>query len=78
VRVVGLFVVIELLDPEINATLKRGWSFLPFLQAETGHPVQLHFGYDVRDEHWLERLPYDRLAEIEAPRESTAKGHDCR
>jgi hypothetical protein len=32
---------------------------------ETGHAVELHFGYDVRDEHWLARLPYDRLAEID-------------
>jgi hypothetical protein len=33
---------------------------------QTGHAVQLHLGYDVRDEHWLERISYDRLAEIEA------------
>jgi hypothetical protein len=35
---------------------------------DTGHAVELHFGYDVRDEHWLSRLPYDRLAELEALR----------
>jgi len=35
---------------------------------ETGHAVELHFGYDVRDEHWLSRLSYDRLAELEALR----------
>ncbi|PVM93625.1 hypothetical protein [Caulobacter endophyticus] len=35
---------------------------------ETGHAVELHFGYDVRDEHWLSRLPYERLAELEALR----------
>ncbi|PIB95219.1 MULTISPECIES: hypothetical protein [unclassified Caulobacter] len=32
---------------------------------ETGHAVELHFGYDVRDEHWMARLPYERLAELE-------------
>ena len=31
----------------------------------TGHPVALTFLYDVRDEHWLERFPYERQAEIE-------------
>lgn len=31
----------------------------------TGHPVALTFLYDVRDEHWLERLPYERQAKIE-------------
>jgi hypothetical protein len=35
---------------------------------ETGHATQLSFGYDVRDEHWESRLPYDRIAEIEALR----------
>ena len=37
---------------------------------ETGHAVQLHYGYDVRDEHWESRLPYERVAEIEALRRS--------
>ncbi|PZR31081.1 hypothetical protein [Caulobacter segnis] len=32
---------------------------------DTGHAVELHFGYDVRDEHWLSRLSYERLAELE-------------
>jgi hypothetical protein len=35
---------------------------------ETGHAVHLHFGPDVRDEHWESRLPYERVAEIEALR----------
>lgn len=37
---------------------------------ETGHAIQLYFGYDVRDENWLERLPYERVAEIEALRKN--------
>jgi hypothetical protein len=37
---------------------------------ETGHAIQLYFGYDVRDENWLERLPYERVAEIEALRKT--------
>jgi hypothetical protein len=36
--------------------------------TETGHAVQVHLGYEVRDTHWLDRLPYERLAEIEALR----------
>jgi len=36
----------------------------------TGHAVQLHYGYDVRDEHWESRLPYERVAEIEELRGS--------
>jgi hypothetical protein len=43
---------------------------------ETGHAVHLYFGYDVRDEHWLERLPYERLAEIEALREDPNMAKD--
>ena len=37
----------------------------------TGHSVYLSLNYDVRDEHWLERLPYERLAEIEKLRKNT-------
>jgi hypothetical protein len=43
---------------------------------ETGHTVELHFGYDVRDEKWLERLPYERQAEIEALRADPAQAKD--
>jgi hypothetical protein len=39
---------------------------------ETGHAVHLYYGYDVRDEHWESRLPYERVAEIEQLR-GTAK-----
>lgn len=31
----------------------------------TGHNVHLSQYFDVRDEHWLERLSYERLADIE-------------
>jgi len=41
----------------------RGWAHAHV--AETGHPVQLSLGYDVRDEHWESRLSYERIAEIE-------------
>jgi len=37
----------------------------------TGHAVHLHFGYDVRDENWLERLPYERVVELEEIRRAT-------
>lgn len=43
---------------------------------ETGHVVHLYFGSDVRDENWLERLPYERLAEIEALRADPSKARD--
>ncbi|WP_454718822.1 hypothetical protein [Caulobacter segnis] len=39
---------------------------------ETGHAVELLFGYDVRDEHWMSRLSYERLAELEALRADPA------
>jgi len=47
----------------------RGWVHRHV--RETGHSVQLSFGYDVRDEHWEIRLPYDRIAEIELLRGNT-------
>ncbi|HWU13234.1 MAG TPA: hypothetical protein VN157_04405 [Caulobacter sp.] len=31
---------------------------------ETGHPVHLTIGYDVRDENWMTRLSSERHAEI--------------
>jgi hypothetical protein len=31
---------------------------------ETGHPVYLTIGYDVRDENWMARLSPERQAEI--------------
>lgn len=43
---------------------------------ETGHTVQLQFGSEVRDEHWLERLPYERLAEVEALRADPIKARE--
>lgn len=43
---------------------------------ETGHVVHVTMGYDVRDEHWLERLPYDRQAEIEALRADPDRAKD--
>jgi hypothetical protein len=43
---------------------------------ETGHTVQLYFGSEVREEHWLERLPYERLAEIEALRAGPGKAKE--
>lgn len=43
---------------------------------DTGHAVHLYFGYDVRDEHWLERLPYERLAEIEDLRADPSKAQE--
>jgi hypothetical protein len=43
---------------------------------ETGHGVQLTMGYEVLDEHWESRLPYERLAEIEALR-GAAKRREC-
>jgi hypothetical protein len=43
---------------------------------DTGHAVHLYFGYDVRDENWLERLPYERLAAIEALRSDPAKAKE--
>lgn len=35
---------------------------------ETGHAVQLHFGYDVRPEDWMTGLSPERLVEFEALR----------
>ena len=32
---------------------------------ETGHNIELYFGYDVRDKEWFDRLSYERQAEIE-------------
>jgi hypothetical protein len=43
---------------------------------ETGHAVQLHYGYDVRDAHWLDRLPYDRQAELERLRADPAAAQE--
>jgi hypothetical protein len=41
----------------------RAWAHAHVRQ--TGHAVQLHFGFDVRDEHWESRLPYECMVEIE-------------
>ncbi|HEX7931003.1 MAG TPA: hypothetical protein VF470_08900 [Sphingomicrobium sp.] len=41
--------------------------------CETGHAIHLTFGYDVRDEHWESRLPYERVVEIEAVRKGTRR-----
>ncbi len=35
---------------------------------ETGHAVELHLGYDIRPDDWMDRLSAERLAEIEALR----------
>lgn len=32
---------------------------------ETGHAVHLHYGYDVRAEDWLNRIPPERLTELD-------------
>ena len=49
-------------NPTASISTTRAWAHQHV--REIGHAVELHFGYDVRDEHWLSRLPYDRLAEV--------------
>lgn len=42
----------------------RNWAHQHL--RETGHPVELHFGYEVRDKHWYDRLSYEEQVELEA------------
>jgi len=44
----------------------RDWAHQHVRQ--TGHAVELHFGYDIRDKHWFDRLSYEEQAEVEALR----------
>jgi len=44
---------------------------------ETGHDVMLTLGYDVRDEHWESRLPYERLVEIDRLRQGLIDPDDA-